>query len=354
MRGKYRVERIHSFLYLLLLEFFSFFFPLKKEKKLKRIKKILLCNTAQMGDVILSTIVLPNIKEKYPDCKIGFLCGSWAHCILKHHPSIDWIHLLDHWKLNRRKQGISCGFQYVKTLIHSFKEIRNIQYDYAIDLYSYYPNSSWFLWWVGIPYRIGYVSGGMGRLYTQGVLWKDRAQYIGMDHLQLLKHVFVGSQKKILSLPKPKVMIQRKAYIILHPGTWDPNKLLPIEFWQKVILKLKKEKIFLTGKGEKEKILHEQLFAKNVESLCDALDWEELLKMIYCSKALICVDSMVAHISAAYQIPSIVFFSCIEHQKHWFLPQEKRKAFLYDKNKPMETLIDVALTSNLEINSTLC
>ena len=42
-------------------------------------RKILLANLAHLGDVVVSTAMLADCKELWPQAEIGMLIGSWAH-----------------------------------------------------------------------------------------------------------------------------------------------------------------------------------------------------------------------------------------------------------------------------------
>ncbi len=45
---------------------------LKKPKPILKPKSILLSNTAQLGDLVLATSLLPLLKQAFPEIKIGF------------------------------------------------------------------------------------------------------------------------------------------------------------------------------------------------------------------------------------------------------------------------------------------
>jgi heptosyltransferase-2 len=55
----------------------------------KKLNRILLVNPAHLGDVVISTALIREIKQKFPECKIDFLAGEWAVPILKGHPGIE-------------------------------------------------------------------------------------------------------------------------------------------------------------------------------------------------------------------------------------------------------------------------
>jgi len=58
-----------------------------------------------LGDVLLSSIILPGVRKKFPLAKIGFLTGSWSGEVVKGSPYIDEVYYIDHWKLYRGGKG---------------------------------------------------------------------------------------------------------------------------------------------------------------------------------------------------------------------------------------------------------
>jgi len=72
--------------------------------------------------------------------------------IVKDHPLIQTIHPMDHWNLN--VAAISFR-EKIKRYYHAtslaLAEIKQQQYDLALDLYPFFPNTIFWLWKAGIP-----------------------------------------------------------------------------------------------------------------------------------------------------------------------------------------------------------
>ena len=51
-------------------------------------KKILIVQTAFLGDVILSTVLIEKLKSFYPEAQIDFLLNKGAEGLLADHPLI--------------------------------------------------------------------------------------------------------------------------------------------------------------------------------------------------------------------------------------------------------------------------
>ena len=73
-----------------------------------------------MGDVVITTSIIPIIKSIYPNVELDFLIGSWAKPIFQYNPNVRLIHILDHWKLNRSNQS---NINKWKLYLRSYKKV---------------------------------------------------------------------------------------------------------------------------------------------------------------------------------------------------------------------------------------
>ena len=79
---------------------FGFFFHDKK--KIAYPQKILVCNTAHLGDVLYTFPIIENLKAKYPNSSIDFLCSSETEDFILLNKNIRNVYTLDHFFLNRK------------------------------------------------------------------------------------------------------------------------------------------------------------------------------------------------------------------------------------------------------------
>lgn len=61
------------------------------QPELSGIKRILVIKPRAIGDVLLSTAVLPNLRRQFPTAQIDFLVEKFAAPVLKNNPFIDNI-----------------------------------------------------------------------------------------------------------------------------------------------------------------------------------------------------------------------------------------------------------------------
>jgi len=58
-------------------------------------KKILIINIFGIGDVLFTTPLISNLKAKYPDLYIGYLCNKRTASVLERNPGVDRIFVYD-------------------------------------------------------------------------------------------------------------------------------------------------------------------------------------------------------------------------------------------------------------------
>jgi ADP-heptose:LPS heptosyltransferase len=301
-------------------------------------KRILLVNVAHMGDVVLSTSVLPILKCAYPDVKIGFLVGSWSRQIVQDNDMVDTVHVVDHWRLNRGSDWLVKKFlHYLSTRKRAIEELKACNYDVAIDLYTCFPSMSMLLWQAGIPIRIGYVSSGFGPLFTNRVDFPIEDMH-EMDYQSRLLHELpiqdkcFEKQHSILSYPGKEAYaefyqhlnaasLDTVKYRILHIGAGLPAKEWSLESWKKLVNLLQKDGRILvfTGIGLRENENIELVIqgAENCINLCTKLSWSSYLAAIQYAELVYCTDSLAGHLAAALDTRCVVVYSGITDQDRW-------------------------------------
>ena len=301
-------------------------FPVQKPRR------ILLCNIAHLGDVVVATSLLPVLREVFPEAEIGFLAGSWAQPILSAHPGVARVHFLDHWMLNRaafsKQEKLH---RYLKTRKQALREIRAAGYDAAIDLMWNLPNTLALLWQASVPVRIGYGSGGFGPLATHCLPLRDDRLHVTQRHLALLKVLPLGARADVPlapALPRPSaeavaaaarafqaagVQFQARRYLVFHVGTGASLKEWPPEKWRALAERLAGPDriIAFTGSGARDHALIAQSMdgLSDCVNLCDRLPWPSFVAAIAQARLVVCVDTVAAHVAAAMGTPCQVLFT---------------------------------------------
>ncbi|NGX29116.1 MAG: Lipopolysaccharide core heptosyltransferase RfaQ, partial [Candidatus Anoxychlamydiales bacterium] len=350
LKHKYHVKNIFLLTFLKTVDFVSWiYFKIFKNKKkfdqnlLKNPKKILLSNIAHLGDVVISTSVLSLLKKKYPNVKIGFICSSSSKQILENNPNIDQIYIVDHWYLNRSKISfLKKLISYYKTRKIAQEQIKKDNYDIAIDLYYFFPNSIYLINSTSIPIRIGYSSGGFKNFLTHTKPWVEQNKHVSFYLLDLLKTLSISissypivkfelpsCKKENESEPKLPDIIKNLPddFFLFHIGAGSDEKMWTLSKWRELTQKIdkdKKMKIIFTGKGTRESNLINEITQNqsNLYNFSDKLDLSSLIEVIKKAKLVVCVDSVVLHLATALNVPTIVLCSNTNNHHHWVMKRE--------------------------------
>lgn len=311
----------------------------KKEKALltpKKTKNILISNLAALGDVIITSSVIPLIKKHFPNARLFFLGSSYTAFFTKNHPLIDKVICFDHLRHNRKKisllKKIIIHYQTKKSAI---KQMRKEAIDLAIDFYFYNPNSIKLLFKAKIPNILGYTTGGYKNLLNLKIdkpfnpFW-----HMSEYHLHLLNEVLEKKEEirpllpnlPFVKEPKYKKLkkYENKHFILIHPGAGHKNRHINFNLAIQILDIIPKDTLVLfIGTGEAEHLNIEKIIKKrsNCVNLANKL---HVLDLIYlCGKARMAIstDSAISHIASYFDCPQIVFFKTpnIIHQRLWCL-----------------------------------
>ncbi|MBN1893521.1 glycosyltransferase family 9 protein, partial [bacterium] len=118
-----------------------------------RADRILVIKLRAIGDVVLSTAVLPNIRKAYPSAAVHFLTERASAPVLEHHPDVDRILVLP-----GRGSGIARAADFYRGLMRE-------KYDLVFDLFGN-PRSAFLTLLSGAPARVGFSFRGRGHAYN--------------------------------------------------------------------------------------------------------------------------------------------------------------------------------------------
>lgn len=293
----------------------------------KSLNHILLVNPAHLGDVVISTAILRDLKVRLPNCKVDFLVGDWAAPILKDHPCVHQTFYISHWHSNRSEEALA----HKKNRYHQqankvIFELKEGSYDAIFFLNSYEPSLISLFKEFERP-LIGLVNAGGGPLLSYkgdgSAIHEVQIQaslftpWLGKfrDTLQYkpwLKNTPVAEELKVsLGISRP--------YLVVHPGSGNPAKEWPIENWIEVIGTLAQYKfdIVITGYGEREKNQASLLLGDRVINLVGRLNFDQFIGVIEGAKAVLCVDSVAGHIAGAYDKRSVIVGNGLSDIERW-------------------------------------
>jgi heptosyltransferase-2 len=277
---------------------------------MNRRKRILVVRPDRIGDVVLSTPVVRELKKKFPDSFIAVLVSRYTKDIYEQNPYVDKILFTDDYD-----DGSFSAF------VRKVKEIRSYKFTHSFSLL---PQSgiNYLLFWAGIPYRM---SEGI-RLYQFLTFTKfvSRHKYIPLRHeadycLDLIRRIgvepesmdteiFLSESESAEVLKRKGEMLGDKKYVVaVHTSS---KKSAPN--WTPATYKLLIDKlnampevqIVITDVDIPEELqgLSGIQYRSNKDSLRDSI-----LNFAACD-LLVSASTGPMHIAAALKVPTVSLF----------------------------------------------
>jgi heptosyltransferase-2 len=277
------------------------------------VKKILVIQTAFIGDIVLSSPMFEALKVIYKNGEIYLLTTPKGKELMEKNPFIKEIISYD--KKRREKRLID--------LIRIIKTIKRIKFDLAIIPHPSI-RSALIAYLGKIPCRVGFSKRFVDVFYNEKVKYSSNLHQVERN----LDLVYRGANKKI---PHLKIYIsnndRRKANVFLkknkildgdlivgiNPSSYWPTKRWKIEGFAEVadfLIREERAKVIIFGGPNDEEILKEvsnnmkekAIYARNIFNL------RELSAVIERCSLFISNDSAPMHIAMAMNVPTVAIF----------------------------------------------
>ncbi len=261
-----------------------------------------------IGDVVLSTILLDNLKDHFKNVKIDYLTEPFAKPAVENLLQVNKV-----LTMKRDEFPLNVGLK-----------VRKEKYNLLIDSWTN-PRTALISFLSGVKYRVGFAY--RGRKYAYNILATSSR---GGDHhsaehnLELLKPIGVPvvSKKIHFNIPeseknetdkfKSEFLLKDKTIVgILPAGSW-PSKKFDKERWVDICRKIKDKYnvvlLLLWGPGDKDDVL---FIKKNLPDDSVMIPDTNLIQMsafIDMCDIIIANDSGPMHIAAALDKPVIGIF----------------------------------------------
>ena len=306
--------------------------------RLRAPNKLLLANIGHLGDAVISSALLPVIKNAWPEVRIGLLVGSWSRHVFEGHPLVFSIHTFDHWALNRSEASFAKKlWKWIETRRIAEKEIRNTNYDVAVDLRCIFPNSAALLRNADVPVRIAYDRLGIGGLLTHPIRYAEKNQHEQAYQLDLIRPLI--ADPKALSHCKQSIHIKsstaakevdvllnfaalgNRRYRVVHIGSGAPEREWSPENWRTLAKTLIAEghTLVFSGAGNRECGVIDWIIdgLPGCINACHKLSWSGFLELIRGAELVYGVESLSGHLAATFDVPSVSVYSGIGGTTRW-------------------------------------
>jgi len=215
------------------------------------INRILIIQTAFIGDVVLATPVLESLYAAYPNASIDFLVKKGNDSLFKGHPFLNSVIAFD--KTNK-----------LKNTIKMCNELKLNHYDIVVNLHRHF-TSGLFTVWSGAKLKLGFKKNPLSAFFTYKAIheFKDGIHEVDRN-LELLRPLNISllRKPKLYLTPDDIDFVQqfkREPYICIAPASVWETKKFPEAQWILFLRELSKElKIYLLG-GNSDKELCERI-----------------------------------------------------------------------------------------------
>ena len=271
--------------------------------------KILIIKLRAIGDVILTTPVIQNLRQQFPTAQIDFVVEKPALPILTNNPHLDHVFLSPSGK----ERSFARDWQFIHTL-------RRQKYDVAIDLFGN-PRSALITLFSGADLRVGFNFRGRKVAYQVRISSRanhvhevdfnlDALRYFSIPLSAIQPQVFIGDKE----IERAKAIFTDlrfgdSAVIAVNPaGSWQAKRW-PMTYFAKLANLIQQQYpvrfLILWGPGEKE-IAESlvQLIGKAAQVHPPTNLGEQAALLSFC-RLFIGNDSGPMHLAAAVGIPTL-------------------------------------------------
>ena len=267
--------------------------------------RILIIQTAFLGDVILATPVISELKRLYPTAEIDVLVKKGNESLLKNNPNIHYLVTFD--------KGVR-KFIAIRSLIRQF---RARKYDLAINLHRF-GSSGLMTVLSGAKLKYGFKKNPFSFLYSKKF---DHSTEGGLHeverNLSLIKEFGAVDKKRPELFPSNQHFKNIEQYVggnffCFAPASVWFTKQLPKEKWVELIQHKSKEgKLYLLGGNEDVALCDEIIQTagiSNAFNLAGKLNLLESAALMSKAKRNFVNDSGPLHLASAMNAPVTAFF----------------------------------------------
>jgi lipopolysaccharide heptosyltransferase II len=311
--------------------------------------KILLFKTGAIGDTVMTTPLVRQLRKNYPDARIDYLIGKNAAQVLEGNKNLDEIIRFDPNIFFKKRL-----FQYIQLV----RDIRKRKYDliFVLDRHQIYNLTAKLM---GVPKRVGF-----DRMGTEGKFLTHKVYFDGTRHeiyyyLDLLKKYGGKTNYKDINTEinldnrdikyaedtwKKHKLSNRTVIAIAPGGANNPGQVAHIKIWpkekySKLINKILKENskvtIIILGdnndKPTSKYILTENHNNKQIIDLTSKTTIQETTAIMKKSDIVICNDTGPMHIASSVNKKIISIFGPSDPKR--FAPIHKTSVWLWRNYK---------------------
>ena len=296
------------------------------------VKKILIIQTAFIGDVVLATSLIENLHAAFPGATIDFLVRKGNEDLLAEHPLLRNVLI---WNKKEKK---------IRHLLKMLFAIRKEKYDKVINVQRY-AATGFLTAFSGAKEKIGFDKNPLSKFFTKRIKHifggASNMHEIERNH-QLISHLAKEPVKRPKLYPSQadELFIQEyisKPFITISPASvWFTKQYPPLK-WASFInmLPANLEIILLGGPGDRSlcEALIQMTISKSPLNLCGELSFLQSAALMKHARMNYVNDSAPMHFASAMNAPvAVVYCSTIPAFGYGPLSDVK---FIIERKEPL-------------------
>jgi heptosyltransferase III len=280
--------------------------------------KILLLKFRNIGDVLLTTPLIKNIKSNYPNALIDFSVNKGTESMITMNPNLNKVITYDREEIR--------SLPIIKRLLREiqfFRSFKNENYDLVINLTDG-DRGDLISWYTKAPIRVGYK--GKNSIFKNGITHEMPEQglrhsvELALDSLRLLNFPITEKIVEIFWSEKDENIVRKKIssfdnFIHIHPVSRWRFKCISDSIMAQIIdfIEIDLEiNVIITASDdifEIQKVDHIlNLTTSSPLNLSGKLSLKQTAALNSHAKLFVGVDTSIMHISASNNVPVFAFF----------------------------------------------
>ncbi|WP_435051169.1 lipopolysaccharide heptosyltransferase II [Geoalkalibacter subterraneus] len=282
------------------------------------INKIMVRMTNWVGDAVMTTPALSQVRATFPDAEIVVVANPLVAELFQYHPDCDRVLVFDK---KSEHQGLG-GF------IKFCAQLRRERFDLAI-LFQNAIEAAFMAAWALIPRRAGYKTDGRGWLLNYGVPAADRKH--GLHHteyyLRMVREIGLSGGDDCLKLALTddekqwaSQQFSGHPWVAVNPGAaygsakrWIPERFAAVA--DSLAEKHQVQIVLTGGPGEREigADIENSMHSRPL-NLIGQTSVRQMMAVLDRCRLMVTNDSGPMHVAAAFGVPIVAVFGPTDHR----------------------------------------
>lgn len=291
--------------------------------------RLLVIQTAFIGDAILGTAILEELHRQHPNAKIDYLVRNGNQSLFEGHPFLNEVLVWD-------KQAAKYA-----GLWRMLGEVRSRKYDAVYNIQRY-AASGVITAFSGTKQKVGYKSNPLSFLFSKAVEHRFGKGFENVHEvdrvLDLVEHVPSRTDPKLYPTQKDVEAVaefKMQPFITIAPASVWFTKQLPIEKWIEFVAKVPNElKVYIIG-GKGDSVIAQQIIKNSSQEVFDLTGKLKLLEtaaLLKDAKMNFANDSAPVHLASAVNAPMTEIF-CSTVPEFGFTPLSENSHIIQTNEK---------------------